>query len=68
MKPPGQLFDPQIFARTIRLEVSRRGVTQNEAARQMDIHKATLSRICKGGSPDVENFLRIARWLNRKET
>jgi transcriptional regulator with XRE-family HTH domain len=60
----GNLFDPVQFARMVRVCIAERGITQLRAAQEVGCSTATMSRICRGLAPDVENYLRIMRWMD----
>lgn len=34
-------------------------------AKETGISKATLSRTCNGSPPDVENFFRLLKWIDK---
>lgn len=58
------LFDPEAYARTIRVRLAELNLQQQDAARDMAVDKSVLCRICKHAKPpSVENYLRINRWL-----
>lgn len=60
------LFDPDQFARRIRVRIALRGISQADCAAETGISRATISRICSGRkAPDVENFLRLTQWEAR---
>lgn len=56
-------FNPAAFGRNIRVRTAQRNIHMYEAAREIGCSAATLSRICHGKSPSVENYLRIRSWL-----
>jgi transcriptional regulator with XRE-family HTH domain len=41
-------------------------MTMDEAAKQIGISKATLSRLEKSKMPDVETFGKVCQWLGKK--
>lgn len=59
-----RLFDAKAFATEVRVFMARKHITSREAAREIGCSHATVSRICNGGPPDVENYLRIRKWLS----
>jgi transcriptional regulator with XRE-family HTH domain len=61
----GRLFNPDEFACRVRVEIARRHIDMRRAAVQIGCSHATVSRIANGKSPDVENYLKIMRWLSR---
>lgn len=64
--PDGQavLFDQAAFARSIRIRLAERNITLRDGAKEVGCSHATLCRVASlGKSPDVENYLRIKRWL-----
>lgn len=65
MKQTETLFDQENFARRIRVRIAERNISQAECAAETGISKATISRICSSKkSPDVENYLRLKKWLD----
>lgn len=46
-----------------RIQERRAGKGVREAAREVDISPATLSRVENGNVPDLETFSKICRWL-----
>ncbi len=59
-----KLFDGEVFARRIRRRMADLNVNLKEACEQIGCPHASLSRICNGkAAPDVENYLRIEKWL-----
>lgn len=60
------MFDAENFARDIRLKLADRNMSKKDAAKEMDVNASTLTRITADGkTPDVENYLRIQKWLGR---
>jgi transcriptional regulator with XRE-family HTH domain len=58
------IFNPDDFARRVRVRIAERGISQATCAKETGISKATVSRICSGKkSPDVESYLRLVRWM-----
>lgn len=63
MKP---MFNADEFAREIRRKLADRNISKKEAAAEMDVNASTLTRITADGkAPDVENYLRISKWLGK---
>lgn len=46
-----------------RIGLRRAGMGVREAAREVGISPATLSRVENGGIPDLESFSKICRWV-----
>lgn len=63
MKP---LFDQEKFATDLRLAMAAKNVDMLSASKEIGCSHSTISRICNGKSPDVENYLRIMRWLDKQ--
>lgn len=57
------LFNPKAFGDRVAAAIEKHEMTIREAADQMDVPKATLHRVTQGLKPDVENYLRITKWL-----
>jgi len=62
MKP---VFNPEMFARVVRNKLVRKGLSARDAAKLIGLSHATISRVCKGGQPDLETYLKIVRWLDK---
>lgn len=63
MKP---LFDADEFAKSIRRRLADLNMSKKDAAEQMSVNASTLTRITADGkAPDVENYLRIQRWMTK---
>lgn len=66
------LFNADAFATEVRVLMARKHITCREAASEIGCSHATVSRVCNGKPPDVENYLRISKWLadatSKKET
>ena len=64
-----KLFDPLLFGTLIwekRIKNAPSAdemITGRDAAKQMGISPTTVSRCEHFGTPDVENFLRLALWM-----
>ena len=62
-----KLFNSRKFAAAIKRHLARvpgeRPTTFRAAAREIGISHATLNRAALGKTPDVETYLRIAKWL-----
>lgn len=43
--------------------MARKHITCRDAAKEVGCSPATVSRVCNGKPPDVENYLRISKWL-----
>lgn len=60
------MFNADEFAREIRRKLADRNISKKEAAAEMDVNASTLTRITADGkAPDVENYLRISKWLGK---
>lgn len=60
---PSSLFDPAVFATLIRTRLAELNISKRRAAALLEISPATLNRISNGGTPDIETYLRVSRWL-----
>ena len=62
-----KLFNPHKFALAIKRHMAgvpgERPTTFRAAAREIGISHATLNRAALGKTPDLETYLRIAKWL-----
>jgi hypothetical protein len=66
MKP---LFDPAQFGRKLSVAIHLMELDLRTAAKQIGTSHSTVCRVCNGGVPDVENYLRIQKWMtDRTET
>jgi len=54
------------FSKTVRVRIAEKGLSQTDAARQIPISKATLSRVCRGYAPDLRSYKLITKWLRDK--
>lgn len=63
MKP---LFDPIRFGGEFRKKILALGLSYRNAAPLIGVSSATLNRIANGKPPDVENYLRIVKWLEKQ--
>ncbi|KRE07490.1 hypothetical protein ASE63_22590 [Bosea sp. Root381] len=62
------LFNAEAFATQVRVLMARKHITMREAAVEIGCGHATVSRVCNGKTPDVENYLRISKWLSEATT
>lgn len=61
------LFDREDFARRVRVRIAELGISQADCATDTGISRATISRVCSGKKdPDVENYLRLTAWMERR--
>lgn len=60
---PCSAFDREAFSADVRAKLERDGMSYREAAPVVPCSPATLNRVARGHAPDVENYLRICRWL-----
>lgn len=60
---PASLFDPDTFATLIRTRLAELNISKRRAAALLEISPATFNRISNGGTPDIETYLRVSRWL-----
>lgn len=51
------------LAAMLQAERTRRGLSQRDAAFEMDVNPSTICRFEKGLLPDVPNFLIVLEWL-----
>lgn len=63
-----KLFDAAAFAKRMRVAIAERDIDMRTAAKEIPCSHATVSRVCNGKSPDVENYLRMSRWLETPPT
>lgn len=58
------LFDLTAFARRVRVRMADLNLSYRDAAPLIGVAVPTLNRVARAkGPPDVENYLRIERWL-----
>lgn len=58
------MLNRELFAEMLRVHAAKLNITRNEAAFQIGISKATMSRCCNGTFlPDVETFYKCCVWL-----
>lgn len=57
------LFDTAQFGQRIAAKLKADRMSYREAAAIIPCSHASLNRAARGLSPDVENYLRISRWL-----
>ncbi len=62
-----KLFDPLKFGKTLEEALTATQLTVREAAELIGCSHATISRVCNGGRPSIENFIRICKWLDKVE-
>lgn len=68
-KPPSDnLFDPITFGARVAAKLEADGSSIRKAAPCVPCSPATLHRVSQGKMPDVENYLRISRWLTEADT
>lgn len=64
-EPPSDLlFDAAEFGRRVAKKLEFERLSFREACPFVPCSPATLNRISRGRPPDVENYLRISRWLS----
>lgn len=64
-----RLFNLVDYARGVRMAMAADDLSYRDAAVRIGMSPATLNRIAKArNEPDVENYLRIERWLNSRPT
>ncbi len=62
------LYNAEDFARRIRVRIAERGIDMKIAAKEIGCAHSTVSRVCNGqNAPDVENYLRIEKWLSKAQ-
>ena len=61
------MFDPIKFGERVRVVMARRQIGVREAADEIGVSHATVSRVARGKPPDVFNLERFTRWLERNE-
>lgn len=62
--PSDNLFDGEAFGARIRQKLAADRTSFREAAPIVPCSPATLNRAARCEVPDVENYLRITRWLS----
>lgn len=62
-----QLFNADDFSRALRVAIAARHIDMRTAAKEIHCSHSTVSRVCNGKAPDVENYLRISKWLKAEE-
>ncbi len=63
--PKKPLFNPSQFSAKVRMRIAERNIDMRTAAKEIGCSHATVSRVSNGKSPDVENYLRIEKWLGK---
>jgi transcriptional regulator with XRE-family HTH domain len=58
-------FDAARFARRVLRLMEGRRLSVREAARETGVSPATMSRVTRGYSPNIETYTRLCRWLER---
>lgn len=61
--PSSDLFDAQAFGERVAAKLEKYSLSYRDAAREVPCSSATLNRVARGSPPDVENYLRLSRWL-----
>ena len=66
-KKPGSLFNNEAFSDAVwkcRHESRRTAHSLRDVSAECGVSAPTLSRIERGGIPDVEIFFRLCKWIN----
>lgn len=62
-----QLFDQEKFAADLRVAIAAKNIDMLQASKEIGCAHSTISRICSAGrAPDVENYLRIMKWMDKQ--
>lgn len=59
------LFDSLAFGNELRRRILKLGLSYRTAAPLIRVDKSTLNRTANGKPPDVENYLRMIKWLEK---
>jgi hypothetical protein len=62
-----KLFDPKKFGQQLRQHMIENDLTVRSAASIIGCSQATISRVCRGFPPDVENYLMIQHWMDKQK-
>lgn len=62
-----QMFKPDEFSKSLRVAIAERNLDMLRAAKEIGCSHSSISRICNGKSPDVENYLKIQKWLSKAQ-
>lgn len=58
-------FDPQRFGARVLAQMGPRSF--RDVAKDVGVSSATLNRVARGKSPDVQTYLRISAWLSKDQ-
>ncbi|MDE2104481.1 MAG: helix-turn-helix transcriptional regulator [Patescibacteria group bacterium] len=61
------IFNAAKFGERLRVALARRNISVRDAAKEIGISHATVSRTSAGKIPNIENYLRITVWLEKNE-
>jgi transcriptional regulator with XRE-family HTH domain len=61
------LFDALLFGDRLFHVMKQNSLSVRDAGRQIGISHSTVARITLGGTPDIESYLRVVKWLEGKE-
>ena len=61
-----RLFDQRKFTRLILRKMQHAGLSLREVQQQSGVDHAAVHRVVNGKAPNVENYLRLVRWLNAR--
>jgi transcriptional regulator with XRE-family HTH domain len=62
---PRTLFNAEKYAMALRVAIAQRKTDMRKVALEIGCSHSTISRVCNGKAPDVENYLRIQKWLTQ---
>lgn len=57
-------FDPVAFGESLRRVMGAKGLSVRKAAPLIGASPATINRVMRGNPPNVEDYLRICKWLS----
>ncbi len=59
------LFNADTFGKHLRVRMAEKRQGMRATAKEIGCSLATVSRVCSGKPPDVENYLRIQKWMGK---
>lgn len=62
------MFDAAAFAEMVRVKMARDRLSVRDVEAMIGVSHATVSRVARGGPPNVETFLRLSKWLGWRWT
>lgn len=62
------VFDPEDFGNLVKAKMERDRLSTRDVEKQTRVSHGTINRVTRGFAPDVENFLRLSKWLGWRWT